>query len=81
MAKHKYEIVVGKSYATAEAAAKSAQLKANASGGEVIGIAADAMCCGGRGVRAGLESEGGVAPGIPGRPGTVEWDVYVPVRH
>jgi hypothetical protein len=43
--KPSYEIVVGQSFATAEEAAKSAQIKTNASGGRVIGIAADAMVC------------------------------------
>ncbi len=40
-----YEIVLGTSFATAEEAAKSAQLKTNAAGGRAIGIAADAIVC------------------------------------
>jgi len=43
--KPSYEIVVGQSFASAEEAAKSAQLKTNASRGRVIGIAADAIVC------------------------------------
>jgi hypothetical protein len=62
----RYEIVVGTSHASAEEAASSAQLKANAAGGEVIGIAADAMCC-------AAEEVGG--------PPTDEWDVYLAIRH
>jgi hypothetical protein len=40
-----YEIVLGTSFATAEEAARSAQIKANAANGRAIGIAADAIVC------------------------------------
>jgi hypothetical protein len=40
-----YQILVGQSFASAEAAAKSAELKINSSGGRAIGIAADALIC------------------------------------
>lgn len=43
----KYEIVSAQSFTSAENAARSAQIKTNAAGGEAIGIAADAICCGG----------------------------------
>ena len=81
MAKKTYEIVVGSSFASAEEAAKSAQIKVNASTGEVIGIAADAMCCCGQGVPKGPESKGGAALVVTGRPCSAEWDVYVLIRH
>ena len=45
---HSYEIILGQSFASAEEAARSAQLKLNAAGGKAIGISADAMVCCGR---------------------------------
>lgn len=45
--KPSYEIVSSQSFASAEEAAKSAQIQTNSAGGEAIGIAADAICCGG----------------------------------
>jgi hypothetical protein len=81
-----YEIVVGTSHASAEEAARSAQLKTNAAGGEAIGIAADALCCADSvgGVADGGGNEAGVAlagPAIAVGSGSVEWDVYVLIRH
>ncbi|QUD88530.1 hypothetical protein [Phenylobacterium montanum] len=43
--KPSYEIVLGQDFASAESAARSAQLKVNAAGGHAIGIAADALVC------------------------------------
>ncbi len=43
--RRRYQIVVGTSFATAEEAARSAELKPNAAGGRAIGIAADAIVC------------------------------------
>jgi hypothetical protein len=43
--RYTYQIVVGKSHASADEAAKNAELQINNSGGEAIGIAADGMCC------------------------------------
>jgi len=40
-----YEVVLGTAADTAENAAKSAQIKANAAGDKAIGIAADALIC------------------------------------
>jgi hypothetical protein len=59
-----YSVVVGKSHASADEAAKSAELQVQNSGGEAVGIAASAMCC---------------AKGEQGA-GTAEWDVYVLIR-
>jgi hypothetical protein len=75
-----YQIVVGTSHASADEAAKNAELKTNNSGGEAIGIAADAMCCTGR--TAGLGDESAVGPGVitGARPG-IEWNVYVLIRN
>jgi len=43
--KKKYEIVVGRSFASAQEAARSAQVQVNKSKGKAIGIAADAIVC------------------------------------
>jgi hypothetical protein len=43
--KKKYEIVVGKSFASAQEAARSAQVQVNKGKGKAIGIAADAIVC------------------------------------
>ena len=40
-----YQIVVGRDFAAADAAAASAALQTNAAGGRAIGIAADAIVC------------------------------------
>ena len=84
--RYRYQIVVGKSFASADEAAASAQLKTNAAGGEAIAIAADALCCadkvGGLGNEFG--GEGGAAlagPAIAISTHAVEWDVYVLIRH
>ena len=61
--KPRYEIVSAQSFASAEEAARSAQIKVNATLGEAIAIAADAICCGGENRT------------------TVEWDVYVLMKH
>lgn len=50
-----YLVVIGTSHASAEEAKADAFLKAQAAGGEMIAIAADAMCCGGEEGGAGAE--------------------------
>ncbi len=65
--RYRYQILVGTSHASAEEAAANAQLRANAAQGEVLDIAADALCCG--------EGEVGA-----GGTGSAEWNVYVLVR-
>jgi hypothetical protein len=65
--RYRYQILVGTSHASADEAATNAQLRANAAQGEVLDIAADALCCG----------EGEV--GADGT-GSAEWNVYVLVR-
>jgi hypothetical protein len=57
--------MVGKSHASADEAAKNAELQVNNSGGEAIGIAAGEMCC---------------TNGPESGPGGAEWDVYVLIR-
>lgn len=65
--RYRYRIVVGHSFASADEAARSAELQTNNLGGEAIAIAADGLCCGG----------GELGPTV----GRAEWDVYVLVRH
>ncbi len=62
--RYSYSVVVGKSHASADEAAKSAELQTQNSGGEAIGIAASAMCC---------SKEEQAAGGA-------EWDVYILIR-
>ena len=62
--RYTYEIAVGKSHASAEEAEKNALIQAGRIGGEIVGIAASAMCC------AKDEQAAGGA----------EWDVYLLVR-
>ena len=45
--RYTYNIVVGTSHASAEEAERSALINAQRAGGEIVGIAASAMCCGG----------------------------------
>lgn len=59
-----YSIAVGTSHASAEEAKANALIQAGKIGGEIIGIAADAMCC------SKDDSMGGSA----------EWDVYLLIR-
>jgi hypothetical protein len=42
-----FNIVVGTSHTSAEEAERSALINARDAGGEIVGIAASAMCCGG----------------------------------
>ena len=63
--RYRYEIVATQSFASADDAAAGAKIKANAAAGEVIGIAADALCCTG-------EKLGTVQ---------TEWDVYLLIRY
>jgi hypothetical protein len=77
--RYRYEIVVGTSHASAEEASRSAQLKTNASGGEAISIAADALCCADKAGKAGGSEGGAASPGPASQ--RVEWDVYVLVRY
>jgi hypothetical protein len=44
--RYTYGIVVGKSHASADEAMDNALIQAQRSGGEVVGIAASALCCG-----------------------------------
>lgn len=62
--RYSYSVIVGKSHASADEAAKNAELQVQNSGGEAVGIAASAMCC---------AKEEGAVDGA-------EWDVYVLVR-
>jgi hypothetical protein len=50
-----YDIVVGTSHASAEEAERSALINAQRAGGEIVGIAASAMCCAGEQGAAGAE--------------------------
>lgn len=68
----KYDIAVGTSHASAEEAEKNALIQAGKLGGEVIGIAASAMCCSGQ----NAPSDGGAPAGA----GSAEWDVYLLLR-
>jgi len=43
----KYEIAVGTSHASADEAKQNALIQAGKLGGEIVGIAASAMCCAG----------------------------------
>jgi hypothetical protein len=62
--RYTYDIVVGSSHASAEEAERNALIQAGRAGGEIIGIAADAMCC-------SKDDSGG---------GGAEWDVYLLIR-
>ncbi len=53
--RYNYNIVVGTSHASAEEAEKNALIQAQRAGGDIIGIAASAMCCGGENGGAGAE--------------------------
>jgi hypothetical protein len=66
--RYSYQIVVGRSFVSAEEAERNALVQAQGTGWEIIGIAASAMCC------AAIE-HGGPPPGQ--RP---EWDVYLLLR-
>ena len=59
-----YDVALGTSFISAEEALASAKVKATAMGGDVIGIAADALCC----------------CGTDGTPPSKEYDVYLLVR-
>lgn len=65
--RYRTQIFLGTSHASADDAMSSALVKAKASGGEIIAIAADAMCCG-----FNLDD--------PQGKGGAEWDVYLLVR-
>lgn len=77
---YRYEILVGTSYASADEAARAAQVKLNAQPGIAVGIAADAMCCSSQGSH-GDDAEGGARGVVVARqnPG-LEFNVYVLVR-
>jgi hypothetical protein len=53
--RYTYDIAVGRSNASAEEAERNALIQAGRAGGEIIGIAASAMCCGGENGGAGAE--------------------------
>jgi hypothetical protein len=50
-----YDIVVGSSHASAEEAERNALIQAGKAGGEIVGIAASAMCCSGEASAQGAE--------------------------
>ena len=62
--RYTYSILTGTSHASSQEAARNAELQVQNSGGEAIGIAADAMCC------SKDDSAGGGA----------QWDVHVLIR-